>query len=419
MTDTSFQLASNELRDVSPRQPRSTLLMISCGLMIAVQVGFAVLLWLQGHWLVGSSDGLVGFDFSCFWGAGKLVLEGKASSAYDWNTLHALLNHELAFDQIRDPPDLPFFYPPAFLLAVTPLALLSFPSALLVWTGTTLSAYLLAIRAVLPGTTAMIAALAAPIVLTVMWVGQNGLLTAALFCGALVLLDRRPLVSGILIASLAYKPHFGILIPLVLAATGRWRVFASAAATVIVLAGISGLLLGWDIFQFWIGAMISASHRHLVAGGTPWFKLQSIYGFLRAAGLRASVAWTVHIVVAVSASAATVWIWRSRATYPLKAATLVTAAMIVPPYMAIYDLPLLAVPVAFLVLDGLANGFRRWETPLLLILALVVMFDLILVFPRLHEPVGPIMCAASAAMIAVHLASGRVASMPDLELKSG
>jgi Glycosyltransferase family 87 len=417
MTDTPFQMASNEQWDVSPRQPRSALLVISCGLMIAIQVGFAALLWMRGLWLVGSSDGLVGFDFSCFWGAAKLVLEGKASSAYEWSTLHAVLNHELAFDRLRDPPAIPFFYPPAFLLAVTPLGLLSFPNALLVWTGATLSAYLLAIRAVLPGTTAMITALAAPIVLIVMWVGQNGLLTAALFCGALALLDRRPLVSGVLIALLAYKPHFGVLIPLVLAATGRWRVFASAVATVIVLAAISGLLLGWDIFQFWIGAMVSASHRHLVAGATPWFKLQSIYGFLRAAGLRGSVAWTVHIVVAVSASAATVWIWRSRASYPLKAATLVTAALIVPPYMAIYDLPLLAVPVAFLVRDGLANGFRRWESPLLLILALVAMFDLILVFPSLHEPVGPIMCAASAAMIAVHLASARAASTPNLELK--
>ena len=140
MTDTPLQMASYEQRDVSPRQPRSALLAISCGLMIAVQVGFAALLWMQGHWLVGSSDGLVGFDFSCFWGAAKLVLEGKASSAYDWNTLHALLNHEFAFDQLRDPPALPFFYPPAFLLAVTPLALLSFPNALLVWTVTTLSA---------------------------------------------------------------------------------------------------------------------------------------------------------------------------------------------------------------------------------------------------------------------------------------
>src|SRR5260370_29132085 len=196
--------------------------------MIAIQVVFAASLWMQGHWLVGGSDGLVGIDFSCFWGAAKLALAGKASSAYEWNTLHAVLNHELAFDRLGDRPVIPFFYPPPFLLAITPLALLSFPNALLVWTGTTLSAYLLSIRAVLPGATAMITALATPIVVTVMWVGQNGLLTAALFCGALALLDRRPLVRGVLIALLAYKPHFGVLIPLVLAATGRWRVLASA-----------------------------------------------------------------------------------------------------------------------------------------------------------------------------------------------
>ncbi len=39
-------------------------------------------------------------------------------------------------------------------------------------------------------------------------------------------------LAGVLIGLLAYKPQFGLLIPLVLAVSGRWRVFAAAAATV-------------------------------------------------------------------------------------------------------------------------------------------------------------------------------------------
>jgi hypothetical protein len=38
---------------------------------------------------------------------------------------------------------------------------------------------------------------------------------------ALVNLDRRPLLAGLLLGLMAYKPQFGILFPLVLAATGR------------------------------------------------------------------------------------------------------------------------------------------------------------------------------------------------------
>lgn len=52
--------------------------------------------------------------------------------------------------------------------------------------------------------------------------GQNSFLTAALLGGSLLLLDKRPIVAGVLIGLLSYKPQFGLLIPLVLVATGRW-----------------------------------------------------------------------------------------------------------------------------------------------------------------------------------------------------
>jgi len=42
---------------------------------------------------------------------------------------------------------------------------------------------------------------------------------------ALVMLVERPILAGVLIGCLAYKPQFGLLIPLVLIAGSHWRAF--------------------------------------------------------------------------------------------------------------------------------------------------------------------------------------------------
>ena len=56
----------------------------------------------------------------------------------------------------------------------------------------------------------------------------------------------RPVLAWILFGLLAYKPQFGLMIPLVLVATGRWRTCAAAAATVAALAAVTTLAFGID-----------------------------------------------------------------------------------------------------------------------------------------------------------------------------
>jgi hypothetical protein len=53
--------------------------------------------------------------------------------------------------------------------------------------------------------------------------GHNAFLTAALFGGGLLMLERRPFVAGLLLGCLAYKPQFAAILPLALAAGGYWR----------------------------------------------------------------------------------------------------------------------------------------------------------------------------------------------------
>ena len=43
------------------------------------------------------------------------------------------------------------------------------------------------------------------------------------------------LLTGILFGLMAYKPQFGLMIPIALAAGGYWRSFAAAAATAVLL----------------------------------------------------------------------------------------------------------------------------------------------------------------------------------------
>ena len=55
--------------------------------------------------------------------------------------------------------------------------------------------------------------LAFPAVFWTLGLGQNAFLTAALFGGFTLMVDRRPVGAGILLGALCYKPHFGLLVP--------------------------------------------------------------------------------------------------------------------------------------------------------------------------------------------------------------
>src|SRR5204863_3126413 len=122
-------------------------------------------------------------------------------------------------------------YPPTFLLAVTPLGLLPYPAALAAFVPGTAALWAALVRRILPDRRAWIVAAAAPAGLITLLDGQNALLTGALAGFALLWLDRRPILAGVLIGLLAIKPHLAVLFPLALLAEARWRTIAAAAAT--------------------------------------------------------------------------------------------------------------------------------------------------------------------------------------------
>jgi alpha-1,2-mannosyltransferase len=198
--------------------------------------------------------------------------------------------------------------------------------------------------------------------------GQNGFLTAALIGAALVMLDRRPGWAGILFGLLSYKPQFGLMIPLVLVATHRWRAFAFAALTVAALAVASTIAFGPQVWSAFLASTEFSRVVVLEAGETGWQKIQSVFSWIRMWGGPISLAYALHAAVVAALCVLLVRLWRSDRPYPLKAGALIIASLLSTPYALDYDMMALAPAIAFLAVDGWRRGFAPWEKTALALL---------------------------------------------------
>jgi hypothetical protein len=328
---------------------------------------------------IALSDGLIdrngkpiGTDFSNPYAAGTLAWAGKPADAYDPALQHAA--EKAAFGN-REVPFFGWHYPPFFFAIAVIVAAVPYGWGLLIWLATSLTAYLAAIRAIMPGRQTWLVALAFPAVLVNIGHGQNGFLTAALLGGALHWLDRRPWLAGVLIGLLAYKPQFGVLIPLALLANGRWTAIGAAAATVAALVAVSYATLGSEVWHAFADSTTFTRTVVLEQGGTGWEKIQSIFSAARMWGAGVHTAYAAQIALALVLAASLAWLWHGDAAFDLKASALATASLLATPYVLDYDLVVLAVSIAFFARHGLACGFRDYEISLLAAAWVVPLFS--------------------------------------------
>jgi hypothetical protein len=121
--------------------------------------------------------------------------------------------------------------------------------------------------------------------------------------------------------------------------------------------------------------MPAFSQAFLTEGKAPWWKMQSLFALIRYFGGTEQLAWILHWILSAAVAVGLAVMWRSRVSYSLKAAALATGTLLVTPYLFMYDMMVLAIPVAFLVRIGLRTGFRPYELPALgCVLALIVGF---------------------------------------------
>ncbi len=91
------------------------------------------------------------------------------------------------------------------------------------------------------------------------------------------------------------------------------------------------------------------SQAFLTEGRAPWGKMQSIFAVVRYFGGSEPLGWVLQWIMSGAVAIVLALMWRSRVSYPLKAAALATGTLLITPYLFLYDLMVLAIPVAFLV----------------------------------------------------------------------
>jgi hypothetical protein len=337
-------------------------LLKACFALSVINVSYFLAAYLSRAWFYDSNGFGIPTDFVNVWAAGRLVLDGHPAWAYDWDIQKQIEVTLLGQDFVGY---FAWHYPPPFLFIASLLAQLPYPAAFIGWMAASVVPYLAMMRAIVGRPFGLLLAIAVPTVFSNVLVGQNGFLTAALIGGTLYLLPVRPILAGICLGLLSYKPQYGLLFPIVLIAASQWTAFFTAGATVIVVALLSWLSFGtesWQAFFHWLPMF---SQAFLTEGKAPWWKMQSLFALVRYLGGTEQMAWAFHWVLTASVAVLLALMWRSRVPYTLKAAALAAGTLLTTPYLFMYDMMVLAIPAAFLVRIGLRTGFLRYELPAL------------------------------------------------------
>lgn len=336
-------------------------------ILLAFYAIATVFLFATSNGRVDRFDRPLGTDYSQVWTAGRFVLEGHPEKPFD-NAAHDKRQREY-FTQTSG-----FFhwgYPPYFLVVAAFFALFPYALSLVLWQAATLPIYLAAVRSIAPLRDGMLAAAAFPAVFVNIGHGHNGFLTAGLMAFGLLALQRRPLLAGVLFGLLAYKPQFGILIPVALVAGGYWRTAIAAGVTILAMTLGTWWAFGGETWRGFFAMMTFSREVISEQGVTGWHKIQTVFSAVRMLGGSIPLAYAFQFVSTAICAGVIAVLWYGRTDRRLAAAALMTGALLSTPYALDYDMMLLGPAIAFVVAYGVEKGFRPWEKSLLALVWIV------------------------------------------------
>jgi hypothetical protein len=326
-------------------------------------VGGLATSWATGSGLMNGAGLAVGRDFTMFWSASVLALEGNAGSVYDFQLIRELQG---SLTGVSDPAYPVWLYPPTGLLLVAPVSLLPYKASLVVWTVAGLGALGAVLWRILRDPAAVVVLLLFPAVSLCLINGQSGVWLAALLGGGLVLLDRRPWLAGILLGVATVKPQMLLLVVPCLLLGRHWRVIGVLAATFLGMVALSVLVFG---FGAWTGFFDSVLGGVDILGQVrPLERMPSVFVAASLVGLGRGAATAVQVGVALLMLAAVGWLWLKRFPMAIRGSALLFAVPLVTPYSFDYDLAILTVAFAWLLLEGGRRGVLRREKVLLAVL---------------------------------------------------
>ncbi len=226
--------------------------------------------------------------------------------------------------------------------------------------------------------------------------GQNGFFSAALIGGGLLAMDARPALAGVLFGLMAFKPHLALVIPFALIFARRWTTLAVAGVTAAGFCALSLVVLGapsWAGFFANSSFARSALENNLVGDE----KMQSVFAAVRLLHGSLALAWGAQTATAMCAVLA-LWMWRRRALRSAgEAPAVVCAGLLASPFLLDYDLTLMAIPLVWLLGQGLRAGFLPFEKTLMALAFLLPLISRVLA-GAVGLPLAPLTIAGLFAL---------------------
>ena len=320
----------------------------------------------SGHdGVIGIRFNALGADWVIFLAAARAFFTGDLSHIYNQAWITQATNSQFAHWLSVPLPHPLFPYPPLYLLLVLPFAKLPVGWSLLLSQSAQFAALALALRKLAPGQTYLfflIGAFLCPAASNNVVAGSNAVLVTALIVGGFCVLDAKPLLAGVLLGMVIFKPQYFPLLALALIAAKQTRALIGMTASVVILTLLSVALFGPALWLDWVNVYL---HPQQVAGvnGTDWGHSwdDSVSTCVSMLGAPHWVATAAQALAGVSALAVT---WRAfRIRHPLRLAILLCAALLASPHVSNYDL--LFMGVAALIYAGTLTERSR---PLALLL---------------------------------------------------
>ena len=314
----------------------------------------------------------IGRDFINAWAGPQLAFSDRIALLFDFANYPAAISALFGAPL----PDHAWSYPLFCLLLFWPFAQLPYFVALALWTFGFCAAFIAMTlsqidRAMRP--LALVMLVLAPATLINALSGQNGCLTACLLIGGILLVDRRPVVAGILFGLLTYKPQLGLAVPFILLALGAWRTIAAATVTTILLVAASVAVFGLEPWRSYFGqttALQVSVLQHVNDFGTAMVT-SAMVSAGRAFGVSLQTGLAVQIAIAVPVIAIAAWAVRQTSDPAKRAMVLVAATLLATPYSMVYDFPALTAVIAWRLFGPRPLGavpaailFAAWLLPL-------------------------------------------------------
>jgi hypothetical protein len=261
--------------------------------------------------LNGASDPACGMNFcdaALFWVAGRLSRAGDLVTLYNADSF----TRAAALMQPGQRLYLPFVYPPPILIPASLLSIACLKTAYVVTTCSLTGASCWLFRRAGISWFVIALGLLSPAGLWAIYLGQFGVVGAAILLTGLTRLAANPAQSGALFSLLSLKPQYAILVPVILLAGRHWRAGAAFTAGIVGVLALSWIWPGPSAWHAFATAGQAGETSLLQAPFGPGYELHgaSIFWMLRSVSASLPAAYAGQIFSALLAASLAWRLWR-------------------------------------------------------------------------------------------------------------